>query len=195
MYLMLPGWTNFYVPLAIMFIHGLINLVVFRFRDKYPRAAVFSQIFQLAVLVIFWLIITNNTLIEVWSSIGALLYKTSTLIVIAAYLAITFPAGVLMGNLTQRWQDEIKTANRDTLKDAGKWIGIIERTLVLTFILLNEWAAIGFLLGAKSVLRFGDLKDGTQQKKTEYILIGTFMSFLLSIAAGLFTLFLLEKYR
>ena len=100
-----------------------------------------------------------------------------------------------MGNLTQRWQDEIKTASRDSLKDAGKWIGIIERTLVLTFILLNEWAAIGFLLGAKSVLRFGDLKDGTQQKKTEYILIGTFLSFLLSIAAGLFTLFLLEKYR
>jgi len=193
-YLMLPGWTNIYGPIAIMLTHGLIELVVFRLWKNNSFAMLIDQVIQITVLVIFWLIITDNTMASVWYSIGATFYKTSTLIVIAAYLAISFPAGALMGHLTKRWQNEIMALGSDSLKDAGKWIGIIERTLVLTFILMKQWAAIGFLLGAKSVLRFGELKDGTQQKKTEYILIGTFLSFLLSIAIGIFVLFYLEKY-
>jgi hypothetical protein len=105
------------------------------------------------------------------------------------------PAGILIGYLTKRWQDEIKGEGSKSLKDAGKWIGIIERTLVLTFIFLQQWSAIGFLLAAKSVFRFGDLKDGTQQKKTEYILIGTFLSFTFSVAMGILVRFLLEKVK
>jgi len=193
-YLMLPGWTNVYGPIAIMLIHGIIDLAVFKIWKNNSSAILIDEVLQITVLVIFWLIITDNTLAGAWHSIGVTFYNTSTLIVIVAYLTISFPAGVLMGHLTKRWQNEIMALGSDSLKDAGKWIGIIERTLVLTFILMKQWAAIGFLLGAKSVLRFGELKDGTQQKKTEYILIGTFLSFLLSIATGIFVLFYLEKY-
>ncbi len=30
---------------------------------------------------------------------------------------------------------------------------------------------------AKSILRFGDVRDSSQRKHTEYVIIGTFMSF------------------
>ena len=63
-------------------------------------------------------------------------------------------------------------------------IGYLERTLVLIFILQGQWAAIGFLVTAKSVFRFSDLKIGQDRKLTEYILIGTLLSFGIAILTG-----------
>jgi hypothetical protein len=56
---------------------------------------------------------------------------------------------------------------------------------VLTFVLNLQFSAIGFMLAAKSVFRFGDLKDSKDHKKTEYIIIGTFLSFMMSILTGI----------
>jgi hypothetical protein len=36
---------------------------------------------------------------------------------------------------------------------------------------------VGFLIAAKSILRFGEIKDIKQRLEAEYIIIGTFMSF------------------
>ena len=41
------------------------------------------------------------------------------------------------------------------------WIGFFERFLIFTFILINQYTAIGFLIAAKSVLRFNDKEYGT----------------------------------
>jgi hypothetical protein len=45
----------------------------------------------------------------------------------------------------------------------------------------NQFDAVGFLIAAKSILRFKD--DNTL--KTEYVLIGTMLSFGIAIACGL----------
>src|SRR5690606_22226270 len=55
------------------------------------------------------------------------------------------------------------------LASAGKWIGICERILILTFVLMGQYAAIGFLMTAKSILRFSE-KEANTQLKTEYVL-------------------------
>lgn len=73
------------------------------------------------------------------------------------------------------------------------YIGIIERILVFVFIVTNHWEAIGFLLAAKSVFRFGDLKRAKDRRLTEYILVGTLLSFGLAILSGMTTLYLLEQ--
>ncbi len=57
--------------------------------------------------------------------------------------------------------------------------------LPLSFILVNQFAAIGFLLAAKSILRFGDTKETNHRKINEYILVGTMTSFSVTIALGL----------
>ena len=46
---------------------------------------------------------------------------------------------------------------------------------------------VGFLITAKSILRFGDVKESTQRKLTEYIIIGTFMSFGWGLAIAVLT--------
>jgi hypothetical protein len=45
--------------------------------------------------------------------------------------------------------------------------------------------AIGFLIAAKSILRFTDMKGNNLRKEAEYVLIGTLMSFTCSIITGL----------
>ena len=75
----------------------------------------------------------------------------------------------------------------DSLQDAGKYIGIMERLFVFAFILTDHWEAIGFLLAAKSIFRFGDLKESKERKLTEYVLIGTLLSFGMAVLIGLMT--------
>lgn len=61
--------------------------------------------------------------------------------------------------------------------DGGKMIGRLERLLIFLFVLTAAPTAIGFLVTAKSILRFGEIKDHDSQKEAEYIIIGTLMSF------------------
>jgi cytochrome c biogenesis protein CcdA len=80
--------------------------------------------------------------------------------------------------------NQIETDHK-SLPNAGKYIGIIERLFVLIFIVIGRWEVIGLLIAAKSVFRFNDLKERNNRKLTEYILIGTLVSFGLAILAGL----------
>lgn len=73
------------------------------------------------------------------------------------------------------------------LPQGGRTIGLLERFLVFVFTLLGEFAAIGFLLTAKSILRFGEIRDSEDRKATEYIIIGTFLSLAWSLTSALAT--------
>ena len=44
---------------------------------------------------------------------------------------------------------------------------------------------IGYLLAAKSVFRFGELRNNKELMHTEYILLGTFLSFTVAVVVGL----------
>jgi hypothetical protein len=63
------------------------------------------------------------------------------------------------------------------LRKGGRYIGWLERSLVMLLLLINLPNGIGFLFAAKSILRFGEIKDSHQRKTAEYIIIGTFLSF------------------
>jgi hypothetical protein len=56
---------------------------------------------------------------------------------------------------------------------------------VFTFIITGHFEAIGFLLAAKSIFRFGDLKEAKDRRLTEYVLIGTLLSFGIALGTGL----------
>ena len=73
------------------------------------------------------------------------------------------------------------------LEKGGTYIGHLERALVMMLILMGQPAGVGFLITAKSILRFGDVKESSQRKLTEYIIIGTFMSFGWGLLVALLT--------
>lgn len=76
--------------------------------------------------------------------------------------------------------------------NAGMYIGIVERLLILIFILFAQWQAVGFLLTAKSVFRFKDIQDGKDRKITEYILPGTLVSYGIAILIGIIVINLIK---
>lgn len=65
--------------------------------------------------------------------------------------------------------------------NAGSLIGNIERWLILTFVIMQRYEAIGLLIAAKSIIRFGD----AQTRKSEYVLAGTLMSIFIAVLAGM----------
>jgi len=106
------------------------------------------------------------------------------LLLSVSIMLITFVASVVIKQLLSSWHFEEQN-KEESLKDAGKYIGMLERVFVFAFITLNQWQAIGFLIAAKSILRFSDLSRAKDRKLTEYILVGTLLSFGIAITIGL----------
>lgn len=111
-------------------------------------------------------------------------YSIHVLLFILALICIVSISSVLMKLIMSKWELD-EDDSEDSLEKAGKYIGILERLFVFGFIILNQWEAIGLLIAAKSVFRFGDLSKAKDRKLTEYILIGTLLSFGLAIGIGL----------
>jgi len=113
-----------------------------------------------------------------------------------AGLVLCVPAaGIVIGFLMRPYLDELRatppnqsilagvfrqrrgTSDFSGLKDGGRVIGWLERGLVFLLVLIDMPGGIGFLAAAKSILRFRDIQDSGQWKLTEYIIIGTLLSF------------------
>lgn len=188
-YLFLWDWTKWYLPLIVMASHLLIDIW------KSHRTHTFAyfladQFLHLFIIVAVWAVCYfDPTTILTW--IPKYLNSVHFWVLLIAYYLVTGPFGIAIGNATSKWQKE---AGMDTagLDKAGMWIGRCERVLVLTFIITNQYTALGFLMAAKSILRFGDTEDRAQ-KKTEYILVGTLMSFASAAIIGAVVSYLLNK--
>jgi len=112
------------------------------------------------------------------------LFSEANLFLLLCVLVLSAVGSILIQILMSRWivaEDQ----EDQSLPAAGKYIGILERLFIFAFVILNQWSAIGFLITAKSVFRFGDLSRAKDRKLTEYILIGTLLSFGLAIFTGL----------
>lgn len=187
-YIIVFDFRNWQIPLIIFISHSIIDSIKSGTKNDNAKGFVVDQILHIITLIIIWIIYTGSWE-QLMNEVGILLASRSAWAIILGYLIILNPFAFFIGKLTANWQKQI---DADGLTDAGKYIGMLERFLVLTFMLLGSYEAIGFLLAAKSVFRFGDLKEAKDRKKTEYILIGTLLSFALTIALGLFVLFLLN---
>ncbi len=156
-----------------------------------------DQCLHLLVSGVAWLYIING-FTKLYSSLQQWLPGYHTLLLLTGYLLVLQPSSYFIGFLTKRWLPELNMS--DSLAGAGAWIGMLERALVLTFIYSNQFAAIGFLIAAKSILRVTDkpekVNEATAQpfssrKHTEYVLIGTFLSFGIALVTGLLVNYLL----
>jgi hypothetical protein len=183
-YLIIQDWSLWLAPVIITVTHFFIDLWKLYQQSDSLKFFLWDQFMHLFVLAIVWLFITQN-FAEIIPFIATILGSKSFLIYLTGYLIVIFPIGFIIGKATQRWQKEIKKEDGiKSLEKAGRYIGIFERILVLTFIMTDNFSAIGFLIAAKSILRFSDKSKSGARKQTEYVLIGTLMSFALTILIG-----------
>jgi hypothetical protein len=107
-----------------------------------------------------------------------LIFSTQNYLMLAALVSVTYVSGIIMKKVMELFNYPLPN---DGIKDAGRYIGMLERLFIFAFIITSFWEGIGFLLAAKSIFRFGDLKEHKEIKLTEYILIGTLLSFGIAI--------------
>jgi hypothetical protein len=83
----------------------------------------------------------------------------------------SFAIGLLMAPFAAQIPSEHAPAS---LPGAGRLIGILERGLIFALVLFGQAAGVGLLIAAKSILRFGVVKD--DRALSEYVIIGTLAS-------------------
>ena len=174
------GWSYWLVALIILVTHILIDGWK-SYRPKKIRYFLIDQFLHLAIIAgCWWLSFRDLDIIRSWRR--RLDGDPHSWLMLAAFVFVTSPAGILIGQMTGQWSKKIDDAD-NSLANAGKWIGIAERIIVLILVLQNQYSAIGLLVTAKGIIRFNE-KD-RQEVKTEYLVIGTLLSIGVAIVTGL----------
>ena len=172
-YIVLQAWTCWQAPLFVLLVHSLIDFIKQRFKKDTATAFIADQITHVfSLLGLAWLLVRFSW-IPAFSGAG---YKP--LVVVAGFIATVQGSGFLVGRFAKRLIDE-NNLELDGLLNGGKLIGYLERSLIFLFIFIDQPGGIGFLVAAKSIIRFEEAKN---QKLAEYVLIGTLLSFSLAVA-------------
>ncbi len=169
------------VPVVIGVSHFAIDLVKTMSKRTDLISFVWDQLAHLCIIIgLWWLEFARLSQLDMADEI----FSTNFWLIATAYIAVLAPTSILIKFFIEfeKWMPS--EASSQGLPNAGKWIGYLERILILTFIFTDNIEGIGFLLAAKSVFRFGELNKAKDIKITEYVLIGTFASFTIAILIG-----------
>ncbi|GGI57914.1 DUF3307 domain-containing protein [Winogradskyella haliclonae] len=180
MFLIVWDITQWQLILAIGLLHFIIDAGKILFQNKKNKRLLFfiDQILHLATILILVPLFLEK-------GIEFNILNENHLLLLLCIAFLTQPTSIIMKTIFSKWDISKITKGNESLKDAGKYIGILERLLVFIFIVIGQWPAVGFLITAKSVFRFGDLTASKERKLTEYILIGTLISFGVAVLVGL----------
>lgn len=99
-------------------------------------------------------------------------------------LLIHKPANILIANILNKYKPEEKQIGASGTKNAGRFIGTLERIIMTIFITINQYSAVGFVLTAKSIARYD--KISKEQEFAEYYLLGTLLSTIFAICVSVF---------
>jgi hypothetical protein len=109
------------------------------------------------------------------------------LAVVSVYLAAVFAGAFFVRGCTRPLLEQFSRLEGSgqgsvrQLKNAGMYIGWLERFVVLTAMMLHSPATVGLVLTAKAIVRFPEMKD---LRFAEYFLIGTLLSLSIALAGG-----------
>jgi hypothetical protein len=177
-----------WASLALALLHYIIDVFKIETKKNAKLSEVelfiadqLSHIFSIVLVWAFYLNIGEKLLKAI--QYPALNYKLSLLLLV--YLINSFPVGYLIRFAIQKLQistnQDNDVATNIKIENGGKYIGIFERIIILTFVLLGKYEAIGFLITGKSIIRFADRDSDL---RSEYVLVGTMMSYAISILLG-----------
>ena len=168
-----------WASLVIVSVHFLIDMLksILSCRQKLDAYLFFvDQILHLTVIVTVTFWFSTVQTIEFPVKI-----TSHQAFIVLSFLLCTKPANIIIREVLKSFEIPVSgSADKNELLHAGKLIGVLERIISLTLILINQFAAVGFIIAAKSLLRFRD----TATARTEYLLIGTLLSFGIAILLG-----------
>ncbi len=177
-------------------IHLMLILVVTQFATEYMLPAIILSILHLGIDIMTKIVIKDkiNPVVNIcidqllhaitialfiryaysYTINYSIIFNTKNYLFATAVICITYVSAIMIKKIMEQFNYQLPN---NGLPEAGKYIGILERLFIFIFVINSFWEGIGFLLAAKSIFRFGDLKENKEIKLTEYILIGTLLSF------------------
>ncbi len=186
-FLFLWNLSLWYIPLIIAVTHLGIDTWKLSFQNEKNRRLLFflDQLFHFLVIFALYFLVKRE-------SIHFIISKELLCYLTGAFF-LTNPASIMIKTLISIYKPNTEIEKDESLENAGKYIGILERLLVFVFIVTQHWEGVGFLIAAKSIFRFSDLTESKDRKLTEYILIGTLLSFGLAIVIALLCNYTLQQ--
>lgn len=155
-----------------------------------------EQSIKMIILIMLWAYIIDVSFAESMMFLEKIITAKNTLIALS-YLLVCKPASLIISLALKKHTDELARVNEDNVEQltsnksgnigllsAGAWIGYIERCLAISFIFMGQFAGIGFLVATKTIFRFGDLTKNKDMKLTEYMMLGTLLSYAIAIFVG-----------
>ncbi len=201
-YVLCGAWKLWEIPLLVLVTHIFIDYIERIFGRENVFEFFLFQAIRLAVSILIALFIVSLQ-IQInlfWFAQFGLSYFKS-IIFLAGFTFSIFGGNSLIGIVVKPFIPQIeKEAYKlrkgvgkgvGGLKGGGQLIGQMERFLIFLFIMIEQPTAIGFLITAKSILRFGEIKDHHQRMLAEYIIIGTMASFAYGISISYLTKYLI----
>jgi hypothetical protein len=174
--LMLSFW---WMALLLSLSHLVIDVAKsYLFKKRIYKKALFfiDQALHIAIIIGGVFLFSRNEAIHFPFSI-----PINTVYILFALIACTKPSNVFIKNYMEASSIISEKKKDNALLKAGRVIGSLERIISFSLILFDQFAAVGFIIAAKSILRFRD----TDTAKTEYLLIGSLLSFGTAILLGI----------
>jgi hypothetical protein len=197
-WLLCGAWLLWVVPAVVFVTHAAIDVGKSYWRHKTLGLFLVDQGAHAGILIVLAWRLSLNPPSLFWLDFGGT-FTVKALILGTGVLLCIHGGGVFVGHLVQPMLDELKDASAKVsqpvargLADGGRWIGRLERTLIFLLVIVGQPAGIGFLITAKSILRFSEIKDQQSRMETEYIIIGTLASFAWGILVSYVTKHLLS---
>ncbi len=137
-----------------------------------PGAFLWDQALHLASLALLAMAEPGLWASGLWAPAPAL---PGLSLVLAGAIAATRAGGYFVALLIAPWMGKVAQG----LSGAGRMIGLLERSVIFVLILTGHPEGVGFLIAAKSILRFSETRE--DRLVSEYVIIGTLASFLWAI--------------
>ena len=187
----LTGSTNPWVYLIIGFSHAVMDWIKVHWLPDGVHAFVIDQLVHIAFIVLIALMFPH--VYQGMSIASGLILVVNVGGVLVEKLLAPFTAGLKMGSAESApTTAAVQSDDHKGMQTAGRYIGRLERGLIFMFLLLGQPEGVGLMLAAKSVLRFADRQA---RAHTEYVIIGTMLSFGWAIAATMLTKLAISHWR
>ncbi|WP_339112407.1 DUF3307 domain-containing protein [Thioclava sp. GXIMD2076] len=174
----------------ILLSHFVIDLAKPALRGPALQVFMADQMAHLAVIVAVVLALPDLWSQTLWTQLQSPLisYLPTIFALIAGAILTIRTGGFAIGALMRPLADR---APEGGLPKGGQLIGVLERALIFVLVLTAQPQGIGFLIAAKSILRFEAKGWPDHNAANEYVIIGTLASFGWAIACAYLTLGLL----
>ena len=172
----------------IAFSHAICDYVKAKFTRDEWLAFTTDQATHLLIIIIISIWLSA----EGWKNAGIAFHmivsSQKLYLYLCVYIAVIFGGGFFVQKVTLYFMNQIDKnllLSKPGLRNAGKYIGWLERALVTTFIIVGYPEGIGLLLAAKTVARYPEMKSEEPFHFAEYFLVGTLTSVSIAFLAGL----------